>query len=94
MKTTLDLEDALLTQAKALAALRRTTLKAIVEHALRRELSPKPEDTNPDPQKFVIGPLGFLILKREPGQRISPDQLKAVEQEIENLEFERAIFPL
>ena len=40
MKTTLDLDDALLTEAKAVAARRRTTLRAMVEHALRRELAP------------------------------------------------------
>jgi len=38
MKTTLELPDELLTEAKAVAARRRTTLKALVEHALRREL--------------------------------------------------------
>jgi predicted transcriptional regulator len=40
MKTTLELDDALLAEAKAMAARRRTTLKAMVEHALRRELAP------------------------------------------------------
>jgi hypothetical protein len=39
MKTTLDLPDELLVAAKAAAVRRRTTLKAMVEHALRRELS-------------------------------------------------------
>ena len=38
MKTTLDLPDDLLIEAKAIAVQRRTTLKALVEHALRREL--------------------------------------------------------
>jgi Arc/MetJ family transcription regulator len=40
MKTTLELDDDLLIEAKAVAARRRTTLRAIVEHALRRELQP------------------------------------------------------
>lgn len=40
MKTTLDLDDDLLIEAKTIAARRRTTLKAIVEHALWRELHP------------------------------------------------------
>ena len=44
MKTTLDLDDALLIEAKAAAARRRTTLRAIVEHALRRELAPAAVD--------------------------------------------------
>lgn len=93
MKTTLDLDDELLIRTKALAALRRTTLKAIVEHALRRELSPEPEMANPDPERFVMGPLGFLVLKREPGQTISLGELKTVEQEIEAQELERAVHP-
>lgn len=38
MKTTLELPDALLIEAKTTAARRRTTLKALVESALRREL--------------------------------------------------------
>lgn len=39
MKTTIELPDELLARAKAIAAERRTSLKAIIEHALRRELS-------------------------------------------------------
>ncbi len=40
MKTTLDLPDDLLIEAKSAAARRRISLKALIEHALRRELSP------------------------------------------------------
>ena len=40
MKTTLELDDELLAEAKVVAARRRTTLRAMVEHALRRELAP------------------------------------------------------
>jgi len=40
MKTTLELPDALLIEAKTAAARRRTTLRALVESALRRELFP------------------------------------------------------
>lgn len=40
MKTTLDLSDDLLSEAKAVAARRRITLKAMIEHALRREIAP------------------------------------------------------
>lgn len=39
MKTTIDLPDALLRQAKILAARRGTTLKAMLSHALEREIS-------------------------------------------------------
>jgi predicted nucleic acid-binding protein len=44
MKTTLDLPDELLIEAKTLAARRKTTLKAIVESALRREIRPAADD--------------------------------------------------
>ena len=93
MKTTLELDDALLTEAKAVAVKRRTTLKAIVEHALRRELAPAPEITNPDPEKFEVGPLGFLVLKRKSGETITREQIEAIQREIAEEEFQRAIQP-
>lgn len=46
MKTTVDLADALLRRAKRLAARRGTTLRAVIEDALRKELAaeePGPE---------------------------------------------------
>jgi hypothetical protein len=93
MKTTLDLDDALLTEAKTVAAKRRTTLKAIVEHALRRELAPAPEMTNPDPEKFEIGPLGFLVLKRKLGETLSQERIKGIQEELDDDEIHRAIHP-
>ncbi len=67
LKTTLDLPDDLLIEAKTLAARRKTTLKAMVESALCREIRPAAEIKNPDKEKFEIGPLGFLVLRRKPG---------------------------
>jgi hypothetical protein len=93
MKTTLDLDDGLLTEAKSVAAKRRITLKAMVEHALRRELAPAPDITNPDPEKFEIGPLGFLVLKRKPGETISLTQIHAIQDELDEEELQRAIHP-
>ena len=63
MKTTFDLDDALFIEAKSLAARRKTTLKAIVEHALRREIRPA-DAVNPDPEKYEVGPFGILSFKR------------------------------
>ncbi len=62
MKTTLDLPDDLLIAAKALAAQRKTTLKAMVEHALRREIAPQ-EKLAPD-SPYEVGPFGILSLKK------------------------------
>jgi hypothetical protein len=64
MKTTLDLPDDLLIEAKATAARRKTTLRAMVEHALRREIRPAAEMENPDPEKYEVGPFGILSLKK------------------------------
>lgn len=93
MKTTLDLDDALLTEAKAAALRRRTTLRAVVEHALRRELMPAVEAANPNPDKFEKGPLGFLVLKRKPGDTITLNAIQAVQAELDDTEFQRAVAP-
>ena len=75
MKTTLDLPDDLLIQAKIVAARRRTTLRAIVEHALRRELRPAAEVDNPDPDRYESGPFGILSLKKR-DQSLSAEQMQ------------------
>jgi hypothetical protein len=79
VKTTLDLSDDLLIQAKTVAARRRTTLRALVEHALRRELRPATEEQNPDPAKYELGPFGILSLKK----RRRPVSLKQMQQLID-----------
>jgi hypothetical protein len=45
MKTTIDIADSLLDEARRVAAARRTTLRALVEQGLRREIeeSAKPQ---------------------------------------------------
>ena len=50
MKTTIELPDALLQAAKAMAVRRGTTLKAIITHALKREVRMVP---NIDGNGFV-----------------------------------------
>ena len=73
MKTTLDLPDDLLITAKALAARRKTTLKAMVEHALRREIAPQ-EKLAPD-SLYEMGPFGILSLKKR-RHRLTPEQVQ------------------
>ena len=45
MKTTLNIHDTLLQEAKAFAAQQRTTLTRLIEEGLRLRLQPKPVDT-------------------------------------------------
>lgn len=92
MKTTLDLDDDLLIEAKTVAARRRTTLKAIVESALRREIRPAAAMENPDPDKFEIGPLGLLVLKRRPGGKpITSEDVRRMQEECDEEDFQHAI---
>ncbi|MBM4269227.1 MAG: DUF2191 domain-containing protein [Deltaproteobacteria bacterium] len=44
MKTTLEIDDRLLERAKRHAASHGTTLRAVVEDALRARLAPRPEE--------------------------------------------------
>jgi hypothetical protein len=63
MKTTIELPDALFAAAKAMAARRRTTLKAMMEHALRREIV---FDEEPAPHAAIeLNVHGFPVLKKQ-----------------------------
>jgi hypothetical protein len=66
MKTTLDIDDDLLMEAKTVAVRRRTTLRALVEHALMREIQPQSSGTiNPARDRLIeIGPHGLPRLVR------------------------------
>ncbi len=94
MKTTLDLPDDLLRDAKMVAIRRKTTLKAIVESALRREIHPVAEMGNPDPEKLEVGPLGFLVIKKQPGSApVTWETIRAVQDEMEEEDFQKAMHP-
>ena len=73
MKTTLELPDDLLIEAKAVATRRRTTLKAMFDHALRRELAP-PLQLSQD-SLFEVGPFGILSLKKR-GEPMMTEQVQ------------------
>ena len=54
MKTTVELPDELMIEVKTAAAVRRTTIREIVERALRRELlDPQPDATPRSPIRWV-----------------------------------------
>ncbi len=74
MKTTLDLPDDLLAEAKVVAARRRITLRAMVEHALRREIAPAIQLEADSP--LEMNELGMLVLKREGRQPISAEAIQ------------------
>ncbi len=94
MKTTLDLPDDLLMEAKTLAVRRKTTLKAIVESALRREIRPAAEMENPDPERFEVGPLGFLVIKKRPGSPpMTLEMIRAIQEEIDEEDFQKGMHP-
>lgn len=94
MKTTLDLPDDLLIEAKTLAARRKTTLKAIVESALRREIRPASDLENPDPARFEVGPFGILRIRKVPGSPpTTVAQVRALQNDLDEEDLRRAIHP-
>ncbi len=94
MKTTLVLPDDLLLEAKTLAVRRKTTLKAIIEAALRREIRPSTEPENPDPSRFEVGPFGILRIRKTSGSpSTTVAQVRAVQEALENEELERVTHP-
>lgn len=75
MKTTLELPDELLMEAKAVALRRKTTLKAMIEHSLRREIGEAlPTGTD---ALLELNARGFPVLKRQDrsGQKITSERV-------------------
>jgi len=66
VKTTIELPDELLARAKSVAAERRTTLKSMIEHALRRELLERDEASAPG-SLCGINDYGFPVLQAKGG---------------------------
>ena len=76
MKTTMDIDDALLIATKEAAARRRTTMKAIVEHALRREIAPDQDFAIEEPSAcYRTGKHGLPILKKRGGKKVSSETI-------------------
>ena len=73
MKTTIELPDMLFAAAKAEAVKRRTTLKAMVEHALRREIA---FDLPPATTTCVeLNSYGFPVLKKKGRSGVTSEQI-------------------
>lgn len=90
MKTTLDLPDELLIEAKAVAARRRTTLKDMVAHALRREIMPETALSPTDSGLYEVGPFGILRLRKR-GDTVSQATVRKLLDEADEEEFARAM---
>ncbi len=78
MKTTLDLPDALLIEAKAVAAKRRTTLRAMIEHALRREIGVSESERTSRQSLTELNEFGFPVLRRSASGTVSSAQVYAL----------------
>lgn len=90
MKTTLDLSDDLLLEAKAVAARRRITLRAMVEHALRREIGAASGREGRKSEIFETGPLGILRLKKR-GRKVTPALVEKLGEQSDREELEAAL---
>jgi len=77
MKTTLELPDELMIEAKTVAARRRTTLKALFEHALRREIQPASKGSA-EKNLIEIGPNGAPRLKRRGEAFITSEMIRGM----------------
>lgn len=76
MKTTIELPDSLLRAAKATAARRGTTLKAIITHALEREV----HDGGPPPVDFEVDEDGLPHLPSR-GARVTSELVARLDEE-------------
>ena len=72
----MDIDDELLVAAKATAARRRTTLKAMVEHALRREIQAVGRHASDTSNTcFEINDRGLPQLKRRGGEKVTSEMI-------------------
>ena len=92
MKTTLDLPDDLLIEAKAVAARRRTTLKEMVTRSLRREIGQMENASLPPGLPFVIGELGLPVLRGN-GRRVTSEMVYQALEASEEADFQEARNP-
>jgi hypothetical protein len=91
MKTTLDLPDDLLVEAKAVAARRRTTLKELVTKSLSYEIGLEKRSADfPEGGPFATGALGMPVLKKR-DKMISSEDVRRLLEEAEEEDFQNAM---
>ena len=81
MKTTIELPDALLREAKETALRRRTTLKSIIEHALRRELDQEKLGST-DGLCFEVDADGLPVFGNASNQTVTSEQVYQLMDEL------------
>jgi len=74
MRTTLDLPDDLIIEAKAVPARRHTPLKAMVEHSLRREIGVLSSGSNAG-DMTETNAFGFPVIKRRGSQVVTSEMV-------------------
>ena len=90
MKTTIELPDDLLIEAKAVAARRRTTLKAMITHALRREIGPVSDPHPRQADLLEVGPFGILRLKSR-GKPVTDAIVRKMQDDADDEDLQRAL---
>ena len=90
MKTTLDLPDDLLIEAKQVAARRRTTLKDLVTRSLRREIGFGEAVALPPGSRYEISELGLPRLKKR-GVVIDNTTVSRMLEEADQEDFRSAL---
>lgn len=90
MKTTIEIPDDLLIEAKAIAARRRTTLKEVVTGALRREIGRIPAGRDDAGDRLVVGPFNILRL-RPRGASVTDAMVRGMLTAADEEAFERAV---
>ena len=80
MKTTIELPDELLIEVKTVAARRRTTMKAMIEHALRRELL---QDQSQETDAcFTVDEHGLPVLKKDDDTPVTSEMVYQMMEEL------------
>ncbi len=81
MKTTIELPDDLLADAKAAAAKRRTTLKAVIEHALRREIYAS-QTAKEGGSAFAVDEHGLPVFKKAGDTVVTSETIYDIAEEL------------